>query len=119
MGYFGRWSSAWGTAAAFSQIASQVVPWFPGWHRLFVEYKYWRKTGGLYNGGQVQGLTSNPDNSRRAAISTTGAKVIQIKSGQASEIGGVSPGLVNDMVFSPDGKQLLTANDVNQSVFAI
>jgi WD40 repeat protein len=65
-------------------------------------------------GGSVESMDYSSDGSLLAVVSTTGAKVIQLASGQTSEIGGVSPGLVNDMVFSPDGQRLLTGNDVNQ-----
>ena len=64
-------------------------------------------------GGKVESMDYNSDGSLLAVVSNSGAKVIHLESGQASEIGGVSPGAVNDMVFSPDGQRFLTANDVN------
>ena len=62
----------------------------------------------------VEGLDYSPDGSQLSVISTTASKVIQLDSGQANEIGGVSPGSVYNMVFSPDGQRLLSANELNQ-----
>lgn len=108
-----KWASLWGTAAAFSPDGQIVALGFADGIVYLLNTNKGEQLATYAIGGQVQGLNFNPDGSLLATVSTTGGKVIQLETGQASAIGGVSPGLVNDMVFSPDGQRFLTANDVN------
>ena len=105
---------SWGTAAAFSPDGQDVALGFENGMVYLLNANSGEKLETYAIGGEVNGLNFNPDGSLLAAISTTGTKVIQVKSGQTSDIGSVSPGKVYDMAFSPDGKYLLTVNDVSQ-----
>jgi|GEM_PF-5909219 len=109
-----KWASVWGTAAAFSPDGKVVALGFADGIVYLVNTNTGEKFEQYMIGGMVTGLNYNFDGSLLAAISTTSTKLIKLQSNQVSEIGGMSPGVVHDMVFSPDGQQLLTVNDVYQ-----
>jgi len=87
-------ATVWGTAAAFSPD-NQVVALGLDNGAVYLLNEYTGEKLAQYEiGGRVTGLNYNLDGSLLAAISTSGAKIIQLDSGHISEIGAYHLGML-------------------------
>jgi len=99
------------TSADFSPDGKILAVGFSGGDIHFFDVQSGQEKHSLVAGVYITGLSVSSDGNRLAYSSAAGSGIIDLQSNyQATELGGLSPGSISDIAYSPDGRWLATSN---------